>query len=131
MGVCEIDPSIQKTIFESVPNRKSISNEKHNTIESKNGQLNARPTACVPEIQLAVNVISMEFLAVNRRRLSRKMPNRPGAMRGGCIRRLGIKTLIKIKLYLIFNKIKKMFSPCLVSIVLLGEHFFYILLKRT
>ena len=25
---------------------------------------------------------------MNRRRLSREMPNRPGAMRGGCIRRL-------------------------------------------
>ena len=33
----------------------------------------------------------MEFLAVNRRRLSREMPNRLGAMIGGCIRRLEIE----------------------------------------
>ena len=40
--------------------------------------------------QLEVYVISMEFLAVNRRGLSRETPapRGPGAMRGGCIRRL-------------------------------------------
>ena len=41
--------------------------------------------------QLEVYVISMEFLAVN----SRNDPQGPGAMRGGCIRRLQHFTLYK------------------------------------